>query len=161
MNYRSDRQRVEAMLIPQMVLGVLICGVNDPNHPDAVAAKQLLVDACEEALIGVGEPQRSKLIRRMVRVHEEVTGPYKKEGHRVDKVGVIVYFLIKAVTDWDYMVIGNGSAFQRALDLFMPAIEHTTDDKLKPLFDSARKQARKVLDHLQQLGYFSSVPFSP
>ena len=44
MNYRSDRQRVEAMLIPQMVLGVLICGVNDPNHPDAVAAKQLLVD---------------------------------------------------------------------------------------------------------------------
>jgi len=57
------------------------------------------------------------------------------------------------------MVIGNGSALQRALDLFLPAIEHATE--MKPLFGRARKRARKVLDQLQQLGYFGGVPFSP
>ena len=39
----------------------------------------------------------------------DVTAPYQNEGHRVDKTGLIVFILLKAITDYDYMVIGPDS----------------------------------------------------
>jgi len=136
MGYRSDRQRVEALLIPQMFLGVLICGVNDPDHPDAKTCQERLIQASEEAFSDLREPERSKIIRRAHRTHLEVTAPYQREGHRVDKMGLIVFFLVKAITDCDYMIIGPESSLQRALDLMLPALEPSTE--IGPLLDSAQ-----------------------
>ena len=158
MAYRSDRQRVEAMLIPQMLLSVLLAGVNDLEHPDAVAAKHLLVEACDETVIGLLAQERSKIIRRMFRLHQEITGPYSKPGARVDKIGLIAYFLVKSITDREYMVVGADSALQKALDLMLPALEPAAG--IGALLESARKQTRGVLDQLQSLGYYGGVPCS-
>ena len=101
---------------------------------------------------------RSKLIRRGHRAHEEVTAPYRKEGHRVDKVGLIIYWLLKSVTDCEYVVIGEASSLQKALDIIWPALEHAA--QVDPLLASAKKQGKRLLEHLQRLGYYSGVPYT-
>jgi hypothetical protein len=156
--YLSDRQRIELHLPPMFLLGVVIAGVTDERHPDAVECRELLIAAAEAPFADLREPLRSKLIRRGHRTHEEVAGPYRKENSRVDKVGLIFYWLLKAITDCDYIVIGQDSALQKALDLVFPALEHAA--VIDPLMASAQKQGRKVLEHLQRLGYYADVPYS-
>lgn len=155
MSYRSDRQRVEALILPQMLLGVLLTGVNDPDLPDAKDAKKNLLEASQEAFSDLREPQRSKIIRRAHRVHLEVMAPYEKQGQRMDKIGLIVFFLLKAITECDYMQIGEGP-MQRGVDLMLVALEPAAE--ITPMLESAKKQARKLLDHLQRLGYYVEVP---
>ena len=125
---------------------------------DFKACQKLLIDAMAEPVAGLDDKSKGKLVRRAGRAHLEVTEPYRQHGDRCDKVALIVFYLIKSATDCDYLVIGEGSNFQRALDLFLPAIEHMTGEPR--LFAAGRKQARKVLAHLQRLGYFGGVPFA-
>jgi len=158
MAYLNDRQRVELHLIPMLLLGVVIAGVNDPDHPDAKACQRLLLDAAEAPFQDMREPFRSKLIRRGHRAHEEVTLPYRKEGNRVDKIGLMLYWMLKAITDCDYVVIGEDSSLQKALDIVWPALEHSA--QVDPLMASARKQSRRLLDHLQRLGYYAGLPYT-
>ena len=158
MAYLNDRQRVELHLIPMLLLGVVIAGVNDPDHPDAKACQRLLLNAAEAPVQDMREPFRSKLIRRGHRAHEEVTLPYRKEGHRVDKIGLMLYWMLKTITDCDYVVIGEDSSLQKALDIVWPALEHSA--QVDPLMASARKQSRRLLDHLQRLGYYAGVAYT-
>ena len=158
MAYLNDRQRVELHLIPMLLLGVVIAGVNDPDHPDAKECQRLLLDAAEAPFKDMREPFRSKLIRRGHRAHEEVTAPYREEGHRVDKVGLMLYWVLKAITDCDYVVIGEDSSLQKALDIVWPALEHSA--KVDPLMASAKKQGKKLLVHLQRLGYYAGVAYT-
>ena len=157
--YASDRQRVEIILLAQMLWAVVEAGVADRTLPEFQECQHLLIDAMNEPVAGVAVKDRGKLIRRAGRAHLDVTEPYRREGSRCDKVALIVYFLVRSVTDCDYLIIGEGSNVARALDLFLPAIAHMVDESR--LFESGRKHARKVLDHLQRLGYFGGVPFAP
>jgi hypothetical protein len=159
MTYMNDRQRVEALLLPIMLLDVLLAGVSDPNHEDAKATKAFLSEASNAPLAGLVKKERDKVARRMVRVHQEVMAPYRREEMRADKVGLITYFLLKSVTECDYLVLSVDDPLQKALDLFLPAL--TPSAEIEPLLVSARKAARKVLDHFQTLGYFDGVPFAP
>ena len=157
--YVSDRQRVEALLFPQMLWAVVEAGVADKTQDDFQECHRLLREAMEEPLAGLDDKDRGKIVRRTGRVHLEITAPYRTEATPLcDKIGLIVFFLIKSATDCDYLVIPANSAIQRALDLYLPAIEHLTDEPA--LFASSRKQARKVLGHLQRLGYFGGVPLA-
>ena len=156
--YLSDRQRVEALLFPQMLWAVVEAGVNDKEGAEFKECQRLLFEAMAEPVKGLSERDTGKIVRRTGRVHLDVTEPYRQEGARCDKVGLIVYFLIKAATECDYLVIPEGSAIQRALDLYLPAVQHSADEAA--LFASSKKHARKVLKHLQRLGYFDGVPFA-
>ena len=158
MAYLNDRQRVELHLIPMLLLGMVIAGLNDPDHPDAKECQRLLLDAAEAPFAGLGEPLRSKLIRRGHRAHEEVTEPYRQKDSRVDKVGLILYWLLKSITDCEYVVIGEDSSLQKALDIVWPALEHSA--KVDPLMASAKKQGKKLLVHLQRLGYYAGVAYT-
>ena len=157
--YVSDRQRVEALLFPQMLWAVVEAGVADKTLPDFQECQRLLREAMEEPLAGLDDKDRGKIVRRTGRVHLEITEPYRTEEVTLcDKISLIVYFLIKAVTDCDYLVIPLDSAIQRALDFYLPAIAHLTGEPA--LFASSRKHARKVLEQLQRHGYFGGVPFA-
>lgn len=158
-SYFSDRQRVESLLFPQMLWAVVEAGVADKTQSDFQECQRFLREAMEEPLCGLDDKERGKIVRRTGRVHLGITAPYRTESTPLcDKIGLIVYFLIKAVTDCDYLVIPADSAIQRALDLYLPAIEHLTEESA--LFASSRKHARKVLEQLQRLGYFGGVPFA-
>lgn len=156
--YVSDRQRVESLLLSQMMWAIIEAGAGNREGDEFKQCQKLLVAAMGEPLVGLGERERMKLCRRAGRAHLEVTEPYRTEGARCDKIALIVYFLIKSVTDCDYMVVGEGSNVQRALDFYIPAIEHMVEEPA--LYRSSKKHSRKVLAHLQRLGYFAGVPFA-
>lgn len=155
MPHMTDRQRVEALLLPQMMLGVFIAGVSDPEAPDAISCKANLVAASEDALQGLDDKTRSKLLRRMFRVHEAVTLPYRNEDARVDKMGLIVYYLLAAILDSGYMTLADGSHMSKALDVLLPALEPAAN--ITKLDMSAQKAYRKLLHALQLEGYFPTV----
>jgi len=153
--YLNDRQRIELMLPPQVMLAVLIDGVNDPDHPDAIKCRELLVKASAEPIQDLPPNKQVQLTRRVMRTHLEVTAAYRKDGMRTDKLGLIAYYWLKALLDQDYLVLGPESYFSQALDLFLPAIEHAA--QIEKLDKSAQKNARKFLAHLQSLGFYQGV----
>ena len=144
--------------MPMMLLGVLLVGVNDPDLPAAKAAKEHLIAASESAIDDLQKAARKKIIARAHRAHLEVMAPYEKAGHRVDKIGLTVFFLLQAITDCDYMLIGADTPMQKGVDLMLAALEPAAE--ITPMLESAKKQARKVLDHLQRLGYYVDVPLA-
>lgn len=154
----TDRQRVELLLPVQVMLTVLIHGVDDPEHEDAKRCREFLVQASEEPLRDLPADKREKVMRRVIRLHDEVSRPYTKEGMRADKYGLIAYYWLKALIDEDYLILGAESLFSKAMDLFLPAIEHATE--IEKVDKSAQKSARKFLAQLQRLGYYQGVRFT-
>jgi hypothetical protein len=157
--YLSDRQRVEALLIPQMMWGIVKAGVDDFEAESFKRCLSHLVHAMAEPVEGLDANEKRKIIMRTGRAHLEITEPYRNNGTRVEKVALMVFFLLKSITDCEYMLIGEGSHMEDALDVFLPVIEPSAGEA--PLYASACKHAAKMLDHLQRLGYFAGVPFSP
>lgn len=151
----TDRQRVEALLIPQMLAAMVMAGVNDTEHPDCIETQRLLAAASNEALRGLEPAKRAQIERRMVRAHLEAVGPFLKDGSRMDKLGMTQLYLLQAILEDDYLVLHEGSALSQALDLILPAISHAME--IERLDASARKQSRKMLQALQAMGYFPGV----
>lgn len=151
----TDRQRVEMALLPNIMLHVVVAGVNDPEHDDAKEMVRLLNAAANDVVADLTERERLKLMRRTIRVHDEVMGPFEAEGMRTDKAGLILFYLLSAIVESEYFVIGAESELSRAIDLFLPAIEHAAE--IDRLDASARKAARKLLRDLQARGFFCGV----
>jgi hypothetical protein len=156
--YLSDRQRVESLLIPQMMWGIVKAGVDNFEAESFKRCLSHLVRAMAEPVEGLDASEKRKIILRTGRAHLQVTEPYRNNGTRVEKVALMVFFLLKSITDCEYLVIGEGSHIEEALDVFLPVIEPSAGEA--PLYASACKHAAKMLDHLQRLGYFAGVPFS-
>lgn len=152
---RTDSQRVEATLLPMLMMDVLLNGAVDPDHPDVGEAKNLLWLATREVIMDMPEQRQRKLMRRTKRTHDTLLASYKEAEARVDKVGLLVFYVLQAVTDCDYMVLPMSSPLSRAMDLMLPALAPTAE--IEKLNASARKGARKALKTLQTLGYFEGV----
>lgn len=155
MSYVSDRQRIERMLFPMLAQNVVASGADDPNSPDARKAFRAFGQAMEEAVSGLDEKKRYSLIRRGIRLHEELVGPFKEAEARVDKVGLIMYYLLSWAIESGYLVLHDGTAMSQGLDLLLPAMEHSAN--ISPLTRSAHKAATKLLQALQKEGYFRGV----
>lgn len=151
----NDRQRVEIMLPAQIMLGVLLAGASDQECDDFKIAKEAFIEASDEAVRDLMPEKRASIIRRMFRVNLEVSAPYQKENARVDKMGLIAFYWLRALVDQDYLILHEGSAMQRGMDIMMPALEHAAN--IEKLDASAQKNARKFLAHLQRLGYYPGV----
>ncbi|MBC6714719.1 hypothetical protein H9Q09_00785 [Aurantimonas sp. DM33-3] len=155
MSYLSERQRVEFGLLPNMLLSILVAGVNDPDHPDAKEAERLLALASVAPVEDLPRKEQVKLLRRIIRLHDEVMAPFRAEGMRTDKAGLIAFYALQAIVESDYMVIVDGGDLSRALDIVLPAIEHAAE--IERLDASAQKAARRLLRDLQSRGYFRGV----
>jgi hypothetical protein len=151
----TDRQRVELVLLPMMMLDVLLNGVDKPDHVDAKKANALLRAAAGEGLAGMMAKDQSKIMRRAKRTHQQVLQTYRRENAEVAKVGLLTFYLMQAVTDCDYLVLAPGSAMAAAMDLMIPALQPSAE--IEKLNDSAKKAARKSLGFLQKLGLFEGV----
>ena len=143
------------MLLPHLMRGVVENGANDIHDPVFIVTRQLLALAESEAILGVPEKDCYKLSRRMLRAEQEVIGAYQKEGASVAKVGLILYYLLSAMTECDYLTLHPGSPMDQALEKILPALEPSAN--IVRLDQSAKKASRKVLKHFQTLGYFRGV----
>lgn len=154
----NDRQRVEALLIPQMLSAMVMAGVNDTEHENCKEVQRLLADCSNEVLRGLEPKKRASIERRMVRAHIEAVAPFLTEGARMDKLGLCQLYMLQTILEDGYLVLHEGSSLSRALDLIIPALDMAFE--IKKLDDSAKKGARKMLSRLQNAGYFPGVSVS-
>jgi len=155
MTYISDTQRIELALPPFLALSVLISGAADPKEPGVVEAKRLFWEAHDEALAGLDLKKRHSLMRRLERSRNEIMADYEAAEIRVCKFGLIVYHILKILTDSDYLVVPPDSAMGKGLDLLLPALEE--EAAIGAVDASAQKQARKVLEKLNAIGLYAGV----
>lgn len=155
MTYVSDRQRVEWILLPMIAQCVIKAGVNDVDHPDAKKAIDLFAQAMLESVQGLPDKKSFSLMRRALRLHEELIKPFRNHESRVDKVGLMLFNIMSWATECDYLVLHDGTPMSLGMDLLLPALQHAAN--ITKLDESARKAAGKMLKTLQEEGYFSGV----
>lgn len=151
----NDRQRTEAIFFPIFFQQVLRCGVNDQTTEEFRACFLQLQQAIDMVLQGCDERRYANLMRRAIRLHNQVTAGYRKERVRVEKMGLIALYSLQMVLDADYLVLEEGSDLSEAINAIMRGLTDAfSEEKLDA---SAQKQAAKLLSHLQELGYFYGI----
>lgn len=155
MAYISDRQRVELMLLPMLAHGIVVAGANDPDGPEATEAKGHFQAAVLQAIEGLDLKKQGQLTRRTLKLSEDLTAEYRKVDARVDKVGLILFYILRWATESDYLVLHPGTPMSDGLDLLLPGLEHAAN--ITKLDDSARKAAVKMLKRLHDESYFRGV----
>jgi hypothetical protein len=149
----TDRQRVEHALPAYVLLGVLMQGADDKDA--AQVAKEALLKAASEPLLDLVKPVRDKLSRRIARLHDLVTKPYREQRVRIDKFGLITFYAIGELVDRGQLELHEGSALQKALELMAGALLRAATDT--GLEAEARQQVPKFLSQLRRLGYYGGT----
>lgn len=144
------------MLFPIIAYAVVAAGANEPDSDEAKEAKAYFQTAVTEAFANNDKSKNRKLASRALRVSEKVIAPFNKgtEG-RVDKVGLVLYHMLRWVTDADYLVIPDETPMRKGLDMLLPGLEHAASEER--LNRSALKAAKKMMSALQEEGYFEGV----
>ncbi|MBS7588235.1 hypothetical protein [Ancylobacter defluvii] len=140
------------------MMGVLFAGVPEDEQktdPDFRCAVDLLRQAAREAVDDLSDRSARKVLERVRRVHHSIVAPYSGEGEDVGKFGLIAFYWIKDLVETGYFVFAEGSAIDRALTLYITAIEHKA--AISKLDASARKQSRKMIRRLQATGYYAGL----
>ncbi|MCC3246729.1 hypothetical protein LG047_15620 [Methylocystis sp. WRRC1] len=153
----NDRQRTEALFFPTMLLNIIDCGVTDQEAEDFKRCRAYLIEANEETLRGCDDKRRRQLMRRVVRLHDALTEEYREHEARVDKVGLMVVYVLQAVLAADYLVLEEGSRLSVAIGAIIEGLGDAFSESR--LDASARKHAAKMLAQLQREGYFAGVIF--
>jgi hypothetical protein len=128
--------------------------------------RQLLVDACEIPLEDLYfERKRHSLLKRIERTHIEAVAPYlKTDDTDPRKIGIIAFYLLQHLVNTNVLIVPEDSAFGKALEIMLPALspwEGATDQEVEDydrLNRSAKKQVRRVVQHLQSAGYYEGIP---
>jgi hypothetical protein len=146
----NDRQRVEIALIPRFLYPLVVHGTSDPDAPEAKELVACLKDASIESFADLYPPEQKKLIRRVERAYDDLFRRY--HGNANDKLGAVWFSLLQHLTATEYLVLYEGSRMARAMELMIPMFEHVLDEPKRAR--SARKEARRLLAHLQQAGFY-------
>jgi hypothetical protein len=155
--YLKDKHRVEIALPSHMMLAIILAGVEDRETEEFKYLKENAVQAASEVLADLSPNKAGSLARRTQALHNEAMAPFLTEGVLYGKLGLIVFYFIKAITESGYLRYEEGSPFENAALAFMEALqEHAS---VAAMDRSAQKQARKLLQGLQALGYYSEVDF--
>lgn len=151
----TDAKRAELLLPILAAMDVVINGVAEQDD-EYRATLEHLMRAMEDALDGLPDAKKSSLLRRGRRLHADTFAPCMAEGQQVAKTGLVLFYILRWLTDVDYLVIAPGCAMDRALAFLLPALQHAVE--IEDLDRSARKQARKIFARLQWLGYYAGIP---
>lgn len=153
--YLSDRHRVEINLPTHMMLAASIAGVEDQSTDEFKAVRDDLIQAAEDCLSDLQEKKAVSLLRRTTRLLDDLTKGHIAEGVEVAKVALITFHFMRFIIEDDYLRYEEGSAFARSIEKFMEALEHKAQEP--KVNASAIKQARKMLRHCQEQGYYGAV----
>jgi len=151
----NDRQRVELIFLPMAMIDVIQNGEFDPETVEAKRAQSLFWLSVRTVLMDVERKRQAKLLRRAKRTHEAVLSAYQQEDASVAKVGLLVFYIVQAAAECDYLVLGPGSPFDEGMTLMVDAL--TEASEVEALNNSARKAARKALAKLHTLDLFLGV----
>lgn len=110
--------------------------------------------AAYEPLQGLAPAVRAKLVRRIDRASAEAMR--EVEGATVGKAGLVVFELVRMIVESGYLVLAEGSAFDRAMNNVLAHLDPLAASA-PTLHASASKQARRALARLQAQGYYQGV----
>lgn len=153
----NARRTVEAMVIPLAFVAVVKTGFDDEFKEERDAMAKLFDQAAQEVLPSALLPKDAGSLFRRTKdvILNGITSPLKNESYPSAKAALILYYFLTNMIDQGLYVIADGSTFRKALDLFLPTVqpwvEETRFDK------SAFKEARKMLDRMHGLGYYTDV----
>ena len=160
--YMSERRRVEAAILPRLLLGI----VNDGGYratdedgnaiengsDDIVASlKDCLTEACIEALDGLYGPAAIKVARRIDKLATAIFDEWR--GQPAAKYGIAVMSLIRDLHESGTLMIVDGSHMHKAYDAFAPMLDDALEEER--LAAAGEKKGRQLLRDLQRLGLFT------
>lgn len=152
----TTRPIVERLIPIELVYAVVYHGVADRSHPDHKAVLAQLVDARLSEIEGLSLGARESAIRHARRASETILKPYIDRGESAAKFGLSTYYLICELIDTGAYELRDGP-FSEAMDAVLNPEGTVTEMANIELLDrSAQKQARKVLAHLRELGYYAN-----
>lgn len=150
----TDRQRVEAGIIPALVFGVCH-GLKDLQEADDQKARHekvlgaalaAMVDAASDMEAG----RASQIYRRTER--EYLCLAAILEGASNAQAMMAVYYLLEGLLREERLTIYADSEFGEALQIYMEAINGFFGEA--KLDAAAQKRARQLRDQLKKEGYF-------
>lgn len=151
------KERVECALPARMMFAMSmqnVFGFQDGKEEEGRAQieqmRSLLKVACIEPLNGLSKSSALVLSRQIDRVHAQVMNEYDQQ--RADKVATAIYYFLKDLTDTGYLELWEGSPVAEAAAIYLPMIEHVFEEA--KLDASAQKQARRIIQKLQEKGYY-------
>jgi hypothetical protein len=151
----TDRQRVEALFFP-LLFKSIIKSSSETTDGNAKAV-EYLDEGMQEVLRIADDRKRAAIWRRVLRVHDAVLDPDRKGGIKLEKAGLIGFYLLQAVLSAGYLELEEGSRVAVAIGAVIEALGAAF---LESRLDaSAKKQARKMLEQLRGQGYFDGVTF--
>lgn len=151
----TDRQASELLWPLASIMSVLRDGVEDKG-PEYTETMRLLSIAEAEVIALHGGPDGGlKIKRRVERMLRLTLDLVIHNGAEVEKIGLIVFFVVQALVDGDCLVYNAGSAIDKSLMAFVESISHGADSE--KVVRSAQKQAGKMLSILQSQGYYTSL----
>lgn len=150
----TDRQRVEAGIIPSLIYG--ICQpMADLQETDE--QKDAHVRVCRAALRAMMDPiedleprRAGQIVRRTERLYCALADTL--EGTSNAQALMAIYYLLEGLLQEERLTIYADTEFGQALETYM--------DALQPFFEqhrldaAAQKRARKMRTVMQQEGYF-------
>ena len=151
----NDRQRVELLLFPLLLKSILESGARRDAHYEACG--QILDGAMIEIIGRLDERRRVQIMRRTVRVHDDITDVARKGGVRVDKAALTVFYALQKLLDAGALELDEGSDLSEAIHAIIHAFADAFEEAR--LDASARKHAVRMIERLQALGYFSGCAF--
>ena len=137
------------------LIDVIENGQFDKDNAEFKRAQTLFWTSVRLVLMNLDRTKQGKLLRRAKRTHDAVLSTYQGEGASVAKVGLLVFYIVQAAAECDYLVLGAGSPFDEAMTLMVSAL--TEASEVESLNSSARKAARKALAVLHRLDLFLGV----
>ncbi len=149
----NDRQRVELLLFVDLLQHVVEHGASDIREAQARAAIEHL-QASRVAIVE-GEPlapgKLEKIVRRLARLDHAALGPHRVPGQPVAAFGLLVYVLLRELTESGYLSFAEGSPFHKAIELILPPLNAFAE--VPGRLDDAERRAAIVFGVMQAEGY--------
>ena len=152
----TDRRRVEFALPAVLAYAVVQAGLVVPEGVDQAERDKserlhdLIKRACFEPIDDLPAREKGKLARRITRTSEDVLRFLADPT--TDKLGMVLLYLLEGLTARGALDLIEGSTFAEAMGLLLPALDHAFAEGA--FAASARKQARRLDDHLRGLGLY-------
>lgn len=145
---------VERLIPIGIVYSCVYAGVADRTHKDHAEVLSMLRSAMDDELVGLPVPKRASANRYSRKAADAILKPFVDRRESCAKAGLVFFYAIRQLIDEGLYELRDGP-FSEAMDAVLnPDGTVTEMANIDGVDKSAQKQARKVVQHMRELGYY-------
>ncbi|SFH15079.1 hypothetical protein [Methylobacterium gossipiicola] len=118
---------------------------------DIVALREQLKAACVEPVQDLVEKKQHAIFRRVERIAKGIVAEWTDQSAL--SVMLMLWYFVKDLTDWEILILWEGSTMARATSGLLPMFAYGFDEQDRDA--AAQEQARHLLDRLRKEGLYS------